>query len=241
MTEIPEKVRDLVRRFAWDIASILHTRHDIGIGEDAIDHDDFCRDAVALANGDEIGCADEEEVANDQNLPLNYIFAAMNECKEMADIPEDLKQRYEWLSTYQPLEVAVTEIYVREYQSLIERIATLEASLREARQVPAECWKRLERADQTINELHLRIQQFQESQKLWQATEIALAEARQQIAMEREILAGPVTRPELLRSPARYHFQVLMDELLEERRASLEKKEPEPDSVAIVREKERKS
>jgi hypothetical protein len=38
-------------------------------------------------------------------------------------IPEDLKKRYEHLSSYKPMEVAVTDIHVREWKSLIERIA----------------------------------------------------------------------------------------------------------------------
>jgi hypothetical protein len=49
------------------------------------------------------------------------------------EIPEDLKKRYEHLSSYQPMEVAVTSIYVREWQLLIERIATLTAQLAAAK------------------------------------------------------------------------------------------------------------
>jgi hypothetical protein len=44
-------------------------------------------------------------------------------------IPEDLKQRYENLASYKPMEVAVTNIYVRDWLVLIERIARLEAQL----------------------------------------------------------------------------------------------------------------
>ena len=41
-------------------------------------------------------------------------------------IPSDLVARYKRLSEYKPLEVAVCDIYVREYQNLIERISALE-------------------------------------------------------------------------------------------------------------------
>jgi len=44
-------------------------------------------------------------------------------------IPEDLKQRYEKLASYKPMAVAVTDIYVRDWQALIERIATLTEDL----------------------------------------------------------------------------------------------------------------
>lgn len=57
-------------------------------------------------------------------------------------IPEDLKQRYEHLGNYQPLEVAVTDIYVREWQLLIERIATAEQTIAELRaEVERLIWK----------------------------------------------------------------------------------------------------
>lgn len=46
------------------------------------------------------------------------------------EIPEDLKKRYQQLSSYLPIQVAVIDI--REYQSLIERIAYLESAYKMA-------------------------------------------------------------------------------------------------------------
>lgn len=47
----------------------------------------------------------------------------------MSEIPEDLKQRYEKLASYKPMEVAVTDIWVRDWLALIERIARAEAKV----------------------------------------------------------------------------------------------------------------
>ena len=52
----------------------------------------------------------------------------------MAEIPEDLKQRYERLITYTPMEQAVTDIRVAEWIALIERIASLTADLAAAKE-----------------------------------------------------------------------------------------------------------
>lgn len=46
-------------------------------------------------------------------------------------IPDDLKKRYEHLSSYRPMEVAVTDIRVPEWILLIERIARAEAEVKE--------------------------------------------------------------------------------------------------------------
>lgn len=51
--------------------------------------------------------------------------------EQQVPIPTDLLNRYKLLASYKPMEVAVTEIYVREYMRLIERIAILEAANRQ--------------------------------------------------------------------------------------------------------------
>lgn len=45
---------------------------------------------------------------------------------EELKIPDDLKKRYDHLSSYKPMEIAFTDIRVCEWKSLIERISGLE-------------------------------------------------------------------------------------------------------------------
>lgn len=65
----------------------------------------------------------------------------MSEHREVP-IPEDLKARYKRLGEYKPIEVAVCDIYVREYQSLIERIGHAENAVAERDKRIAELTKR---------------------------------------------------------------------------------------------------
>jgi hypothetical protein len=97
--DIATLAREITEMVARETASILHVRNDLGTDDAffvSIDEAEFCADAVALANGEECGCMEPEEVMRE--CPMARVESQLKEWAEaeIATLRSQVEKLEQW-------------------------------------------------------------------------------------------------------------------------------------------------